>query len=93
MEIPKTISLYCSHCRKHAEFKLREFKPAKARSLSWGTRQNVRKHKKGYGGKAEFVKKQKKQTKKPTYLAECTVCKKKTYHTIPKRMKKSELKS
>ena len=71
--------------------KLKFFKPGKARALSWGTRQNVRKHKKGYGGKAEFTATVKKQTKKPTFIAECSVCKAKHTFVIRKRMKKTEI--
>lgn len=91
MNIPKEIKTYCKKCNKHTQHKLKLFKPAAARSLSWGTRENVRKHKKGYGGKAEFTIMVKKQTKKPTFVAECPVCKKKHYHVIAKRMKKVEL--
>lgn len=91
MNLPKSISTYCPHCNSHEEHKLKHFKPGSPRSLSWGTRQNVRKHKKGYGGKAEFTIKVKKQNKKPTFVAECGKCKKKHYYVIPKRMKKVEL--
>jgi ribosomal protein L44E len=59
--------------------------------MSWGTRENIRKHKKGYGGKAEFIATVKKQNKKPTFVAECSVCKAQHYFVIPKRMKKAEL--
>jgi large subunit ribosomal protein L44e len=89
--MPKTINTYCPKCNSHQEHKLKAFKPGSPRSLSWGTRQNVRQHKKGYGGKAEFTIKVKKQNKKPTFIAECGQCKKKHYHVIPKRMKKVEL--
>ena len=47
--------------------------------------------KKGYGGKAEFTATIKKQTKKPTFIAECSQCQAKHYFVIPKRMKKAEL--
>jgi ribosomal protein L44E len=33
----------------------------------------------------------KKQNKKPTFIAECAVCKAKHYFVIPKKMKKVEL--
>ncbi len=93
MDIPKEQRLFCAKCNTHTEHKLKQFKPGKARALSWGTRQNERKHKAGYGGKAEFNATVKKQNKKPTFVAECTVCKMKKYRVIPKRMKKAELKS
>ncbi|MFH1391065.1 MAG: 50S ribosomal protein L44e [Candidatus Diapherotrites archaeon] len=93
MNIPKEQMLFCAKCNTHTEHKLKQFKPGKARALSWGTRQNERKHKAGYGGKAEFTATVKKQNKKPTFIAECTVCKMKKYRVIPKRMKKAELKS
>ncbi len=91
MDLPKEISDYCPKCNKHTKHKLKQFKPGKARALSWGTRENVRKHKKGYGGKAEFIATVKKQNKKPTFIAECEVCHSKHYFVIPKRMKKVEL--
>jgi len=93
MHIPKEQSLYCPNCKRHTEHKLKVFKPAKARALSWGTRQNEVKHKAGYGGKAEFNATVKKQNKKPTFICECTICNKKIYKVIAKRMKKAELKS
>lgn len=91
MDMPKTIKDYCKKCNSHTEHKLKHFKPGAASKLRWGTRQHERKHKKGYGGKAEFTAKVKKQTKKPTFIAECTVCNTKHYFVIPKRMKKVEL--
>ncbi|MBI5554165.1 MAG: 50S ribosomal protein L44e [Candidatus Diapherotrites archaeon] len=91
MDIPKQIKDYCPKCKVHAVHKLKYFKAASPRALSWGTRENVRKHKKGYGGKAEFTATVKKQNKKPTFLAECETCKSKHYYRISKRMKKTEL--
>jgi large subunit ribosomal protein L44e len=93
MNLPKKISDYCKKCNSHTEHKLKHFKAAAPRALSWGTRENVRKHKKGYGGKAEFTANVKKQNKKPTFIAECVVCSTKHYFVIPKRMKKVELTS
>jgi len=91
MHVPKEIKDFCPKCNTHTAHKLKLFKTAAPRALSWGTRENVRKHKKGYGGKAEFTATVKKNTKRPTFLAECSVCKKKHYKVIPKRMKKVEL--
>ncbi len=91
MHIPKEQKMYCTKCGTHTSHKLKQFKPGKARTMAWGTRQNLRKHKKGYGGKAEFTATVKKQTKKPTFIAECLVCGRKCYKVIPKRMKKTEL--
>ena len=91
MHIPKQVKDYCHKCQSHTVQKLKIFKPASPRALSWGTRENVRKHKKGYGGKAEFTAMVKKNTKRPVFVSECTVCKKKHYRVIPKRMKKVEL--
>ena len=90
MKIPKLMKLYCKKCNKHTEHKLKQFKPGKARSMSKGTRKMDHKHKHGYGGKTKFPATVKKQNKKPTFLAECAVCKKKAYFVIPKRMKKVE---
>ena len=91
MHIPKEQSFYCPKCNTHTEHKVKQFKTGTARALSIGTRSNIRKHKKGYGGKAKFTATVKKQTKKPTFLAECTVCGRVVYRVIPKRMKKVEI--
>lgn len=91
MNIPKTIEIYCKKCKKHTTHKLKLFKAAAIRTLSKGTRRFQRKHKSGYGGKAKFTIKPKKQTKKPTFICECNVCKQKIYKVVPKRMKKVEL--
>ncbi|AJF59987.1 MAG: 50S ribosomal protein L44e [Candidatus Diapherotrites archaeon] len=91
MNLPKEVQDYCKKCNSHTSQKLKQFKPGKARAMSWGTRENIRKHKKGYGGKAEFTATVKKQNKKPTFVAECAACKTKHYFVIPKRMKKIEL--
>ena len=93
MEIPKDEKLFCRKCNSHTLHKLKQFKPGKARTMSWGTRQNKEKHKDGYGGKAEFTATVKKQTKQPTFVAECTACGYKCYKVIGKRMKKAELKA
>lgn len=90
MHIPKEVKDFCPSCGNHTLSKLKIFKTAATRTLAWGTRENVRKHKKGYGGKAEFTATVKKNTKRPTFIAECTVCKKKHYRVVPKRMKKVE---
>ncbi len=91
MNLPKEVKDFCPKCNSHTMHKLKLFKAGTARSMAWGTRQNVRKHKKGYGGKAEFTAIVKKQTKKPCFIAECSVCSRKHYKVIPKRMKKVEL--
>ncbi|MFH1664110.1 MAG: 50S ribosomal protein L44e [archaeon] len=91
MKIPKKIKLYCKKCNAHTEHKLKQAKTRKARANSFGTRRFERKHKKGYGGKAKFTIKAKKQTKKPNFTAECIKCQMKKPFSIPKRMKKTEL--
>lgn len=92
MEIPKKINTYCKKCKKHDEHKLKPYKAKKARETSAGTRRNIAKHKKGYGGKAKLIATVKKQNKKPVFVAECKTCKSKHYFVIPKRMKKTEFK-
>jgi large subunit ribosomal protein L44e len=92
MEMPKTIKTYCKKCNSHQEHKLKLYKAKKTRANSKGTRKNVAKHKKGYGGKAKFIATVKKQNKKPTFIAECTKCKTKRYFVIPKKMKKIDFK-
>ncbi|MFH1257030.1 MAG: 50S ribosomal protein L44e [Candidatus Diapherotrites archaeon] len=91
MNFPKVIKDYCKKCNKHTEHKLKAFKAGSTRSTSKGQRKHLKKTKHGYGGKAKFPIKPKKQTKKPTFLAECTICKRKHYFVIPKRMKKIDL--
>jgi len=91
MKMPKMKKLYCKKCNAHTEQKLKLFKSGQARTLAIGTRRNVRKHKLGFGGKAKFVIKVKKQTKKPAFVAECPTCKSKRYYVIPKRMKKVDM--
>jgi large subunit ribosomal protein L44e len=93
MELPKTIKTYCKKCKKHETHKLTLYKSRAARKTSLGTRKNIEKHKKGYGGMAKHIATVKKQNKKPTFVAECSVCKAKHYFVIPKKMKKVELTS
>ena len=93
MELPKTIKTYCKKCKKHETHKLSLYKARAARKTSIGTRKFEKKHKSGYGGKAKIVGTVKKQNKKPTFVAECSVCKAKHYFVIPKKMKKVELTS
>ncbi len=88
--MPKTVKDYCRKCKKHTEHKLKQFKSGTARALAEGSRKNVEK-KRGYKGKYQFPAKVKKQNKKPTFIAECSVCSTKHYFVIPKRMKKVEL--
>ena len=90
MNLPKTIKTYCVKCNKHTSHKLKLFKAGSARALAEGSRKNVAK-KKGYKGKYQFPAIIKKQNKKGCFLAECSVCHKKHYFVIPKRMKKIEL--
>ena len=92
MKIPKTMNTYCPHCKGHHVHKVKAFKSSAPRTLSFGQRRHLRKHKSGYGGKAKFVIKVKKQTKKPTFVLECSNCKKKHYFVVSKRMK-SEIKA
>ncbi len=91
MKIPKTIKIYCKKCNEHQDHKIKVTKSKKARADSKGTRRFQKKHKKGYGGKAKFTIKPKKQTKKPNFTAECSKCKSKKPFSIPKKMKKVEI--
>jgi len=90
MKLPKKIKCYCKKCKKHTEHKLKEFKSGKARKTAKGQRRHER-HTSGYGGRHQFIATVKKQNKRPTFLAECSVCKAKSYFVIPKRMKKVDL--
>ena len=91
MNIPKSVKTYCKKCKKHTEHRLKTFKPGAARAMSKGQRKHLKKTKHGYGGKFKFPIKPKKQTKKPTFIAECPVCHSKRYFVIPKKMKKAEI--
>jgi large subunit ribosomal protein L44e len=90
MKIPKEKKLYCRKCKKHTVHKLKTYKAGKARPTSIGQRKFQKKHVKGYGGMVKHIKLVKKQTKSPTFIAECTECHKKIPYVIPKRMKKIE---
>ena len=90
MHVPKTTKDYCKKCNKHTDHKLKIFKTGSPRALAEGNRKNAEK-KRGYKGKYQFPATIKKQNKKPTFVAECGVCKAKHYYVIPKRMKKIEL--
>ncbi len=89
MKIPKTVKHYCKKCKKHTEHKLKQFKSGKARATAKGQRRHERQTK-GYGGRHQFIATVRKQGKKPTFVAECTACKTKSYFVIPKKMKKIE---
>ena len=89
MHVPKTTKDYYKKCNKHTEHKLKLFKTGSTRALAEGNRKNIEK-KRGYKGKYQFPATIKKQNKKPTFVAECGVCKAKHYYVIPKRMKKIE---
>ena len=90
MNVPKKEKDYCKKCNAHTEHKIKLFKTAKGRALSEGNRKNKEK-KKGYKGKYQFTATIKKQTKKPTFVLECSICGAKHYKVIPKKMKKTEI--
>jgi large subunit ribosomal protein L44e len=89
MKIPKEVKTFCPNCKRHEVHKLKQFKAfgfAGMRTLSRGNRIKER-GRAGYGGKYEFVGKVKKQTKKPTFVATCSVCKKQHYYVFKSKMK------
>lgn len=90
MDMPKSVKDYCVKCKSHTQHKLKAFKAGATRTMSRGQRRNIQK-KKGYGGKYQFPAIIKKQNKRPTFMAECTVCGRKHYIVIQKRMAKVEL--
>ncbi len=90
MKIPAKIKEYCKKCKRHTEHNLKEFKTRSARKSSKGTRRHDV-HVKGYGGKYQAIATVKKKNKRPTFMAECTVCGAKHYFVIPKRMKKPDI--
>lgn len=91
MKIPKEVKRYCPKCKAHKAFRLKVFKPGAPRQMSAGQRRHARKEKVGYGGKSKFIATVKKQSKKPTFVAECTTCKKKISFSLGKRMKPVEI--
>ncbi len=90
MKVPKETNDYCKKCNKHTLHKMKVWKSGRARGLARGQRRNVEK-KKGIKGKYQFTATVRKQTKKATFIAECSECKAKHYFVIPKRMKKIEV--
>ncbi len=94
MKLPRKVKLYCKKCGHHTEHTLKEFKRKQTRGLAWGERVKRKYKLKGYGAnkiKAHATTPVYKQTKKPTFLAKCSVCGRQTYFVIEKRMKKVEL--
>jgi large subunit ribosomal protein L44e len=88
MKVPKEKKIYCAKCKKHTKHKLKEFKSGAARSMAAGARRHERNTKHGYMGKYKYTVLVKKQNKKPTFVCECSECKKKIPYSLGKRMKK-----
>jgi ribosomal protein L44E len=88
MQIPKEVKLYCEKCKSHKTHTLKQFKQGQKRAMGEHTRKHEAKHVAGYGGKARHVMPKKKQGKRPTYLATCKECSKKTYYIVRSRAKK-----
>lgn len=91
MKFPSETKDYCKKCKSHTLHKLKQFKSGSARSISWGSRKNEARYKTGYGGKARFTATVKKQSKKPTFVGECTVCGTKHYLVFGGKLKKIEI--
>ena len=91
MNVPKEKKLFCIKCKKHTSHKLKEFKSGKGRPMAFGVRQH-KENTKGYMGKYKHIIKVKKQNKTPTFIAECTECKRKVPYSLGKRMKKVDQK-
>ncbi len=94
MKLPKVIKLYCPKCKRHTEHKLRKFKRGKPRGLSWGERHKKAFKLKGYGAnkiKAHKATEVYKQSKRPTFVAKCTVCGHEHIFSLPGRVRKVEL--
>lgn len=88
MKVPKEIKLYCKKCKKHTTHTLKQFKEGPKSALKKHTRKHEVKHVKGYGGKARHPIHTKKQGKKPTFVATCSVCNSKTYYVAGNKAKK-----
>ncbi len=89
MKIPKEVNTYCPKCKAHKKHKLKQYKTVGfggMRKDAKGNRVKTR-GRSGYGGQYEFVGKVKKQTKRPAFLATCSVCGKKHYYVYKARMK------
>lgn len=88
MQIPKEVKLYCKKCKTHRVHTLKQFKAGPKRTMGEHTRKHEAKHVAGYGGKARHIMPKKKQSKRPTYLATCGECGRKTYYIVGSRLKK-----
>jgi large subunit ribosomal protein L44e len=76
MEVPKTMTRFCPHCKRHTEHSIRQEKASKKRrSLAWSERQKER-LRRGYGNKGKFSKRPsgEKPTKKIDLRYKCKEC-------------------
>ncbi len=91
MNVPKTVTTYCSKCGAHTEHTVSLYKRGRDRVLARGARSHERK-KKGYGGQ-KFPRQRKfaKTTKKQTLKLKCRKCGY-TLHKEGIRLKKLEIK-
>ena len=103
MKIPKVRNRHCPTCKKHTSHKVTEakkktFGTAHPHSHANKIRLKAR-GRMGVGNHGRISRKPvgqrkmsgKKLSKKTDFRYECSVCKKKRYYVIPKRMKKVEL--
>jgi len=92
MNVPKTVTTYCSKCGAHTEHTISLYKAGKRRALARDERRHRLRRKKGYGGQ-KFPRQRKfaKTTKKQTLKLKCRACGY-TLHKEGIRLKKLEIK-
>jgi large subunit ribosomal protein L44e len=74
MKVPKTLTTYCSKCKKHTDHNVSLYKKGRDRKLAEGNRRYARKNQ-GYGGQRDpEQRKTSKTTKKQTLLLKCSTC-------------------
>ena len=87
MKLLTTKKTYCQYCKKQTEQKAKLYKRGRTRSDAVGQKAHVLKTK-GYTSKIAGKVQVYKQSKNPTIILTCSVCKHKQPRTIGKRTKK-----
>jgi large subunit ribosomal protein L44e len=90
MKVPAMMHVYCPHCKKHTEHKVKEHREGTRRSLAWGQIKHERKTY-GYTSKIAGQVRKVKQRKKSKLMLECIVCHKKVGKIYPDSKKKVEI--
>jgi len=75
MKMPRVISNYCPHCKKHSDHEVERVRKKPASELKWGQRR-FRRVTSGYGGFPRAKPSGEKPTKKVWLRYRCKKCKK-----------------